>query len=63
MIELSKNQLKKFNEWKRSFGKLPHIGATGGHFGVKIIFTSIGNIVIGFAWNGKEIDLTEIENF
>lgn len=66
MINLSDSQLAKFNEWKRSFiinKELPYIGATGGHFGLKVIFTSIGNILIGFSWNGKEIDLTEYENF
>ena len=58
-IELSETQVKKFQEWQESFGELPHIGATGGHFGLKIIFTSIGEVIYGTAWNGKEIDLTE----
>lgn len=58
-IELSDTQVRKFEEWKESFGELPHIGATGGHFGLKIIFTSIGEVIYGIAWNGEKIDLTE----
>jgi len=61
-IELSDNQVKKFNDWKKSFDKLPHIGATGGHFGINILFTSIGQVITAVAWNGTEIDLTEYEN-
>lgn len=58
-IELSKEQEQKFNDWMNSFGELPNIGATGGHFGLKIIFTSIGEVIEGFAWTGESIDLTE----
>lgn len=58
-IELSEKQVKKFQEWQESFGELPNIGATGGHFGLKIIFTSIGEVIFGTAWNGEKIDLTE----
>ena len=61
-IELSDNQVQKFKDWKKSFGKLPYIGATGGHFGLSVIFTSIGTVIIGTAWNGQDIDLTEYEN-
>lgn len=59
-IELSKNQIDKFQKWQESFGELPNIGATGGHFGLKIIFTSIGEVIHGVSWNNKEIDLTEL---
>lgn len=62
-IQLSDTQVRKFEEWKESFGKLPYIGATGGHFGLKVIFTSIGEVIYGTAWNGQEIDLTETENW
>jgi len=59
-IELSDTQKQKWSEWTSKFpSPLPYIGATGGHFGLKIIFTSIGLVIIGFAWNGEEIDLTE----
>lgn len=58
-IELSKEQEQKFNKWKDTFGELPNIGATGGHFGLKIIFTSIGVVIEGFAWTGESIDLAE----
>jgi len=61
-IELSESQTKKYQDWTESFGELPHIGATGGHFGLKIIFTSIGEVIYGTAWNGRIIDLTEHEN-
>jgi hypothetical protein len=59
-IELSETQVKKFQEWQETFGELPHIGVTGGHFGLKIIFTSIGEAIYGISWDGKQIDLTEL---
>lgn len=59
IIELSCCQVKKFNDWKNTFGELPNIGFTGGHFGLNITFTTIGNVIIGTAWNGQTIDLTE----
>ena len=62
-IELSEKQLKKFNDWIQTFGELPNIGATGGHFGLSIIFTSLGTIVKGVSWNDKEIELTQYEDF
>lgn len=62
-IELTDEQVKKFDEWKESFGKLPHIGSTGGHFGLEIIFTSIGQVIHGTNWKSDKIDLTEYENF
>jgi hypothetical protein len=61
-IKLNKDQVNKFKKWQKSFGKLPHIGATGGHFGLKIIFTSIGEVIYGISWDGKEIDLTDDED-
>jgi hypothetical protein len=60
LIELTDDEVKKFEEWKLSFGVLPDIGFTGGHFGLEIIFTSIGNIITAKAWNGEELLLTEI---
>jgi len=62
MIEdyLNEEQIRKFNEWKESFGELEYIGATGGHFGLEIIFTSIGDVIFGKSWNGQTIDLSEI---
>jgi hypothetical protein len=60
-IELTDSQVKKYEDWKKSFGKLPNIGATGGHFGLNITFTSIAVVVIGTSWSGHEIDLTEYE--
>lgn len=59
-IQLTDSQNKKYNEWCKSFGELPYIGFTDGHFGLEIIFTSIGTIIYGTAWNGQKIDLTEI---
>lgn len=56
---LSEKQIKKYNDWKESFKPLPYLGATGGHFGLKIIFTSVEDVIIGYNWKGDEIDLTE----
>lgn len=60
VIQLTDDEAKKFEEWKLSFGPLPDIGFSGGHFGLEIIFTSIGNIITAKAWNGDELLLTEI---
>jgi hypothetical protein len=62
-IKISKEQLEKFENWKKSFGKLPYIGSTGGHFGLNITFTSIGYIVIAYNWKGDKLYLTEYEKF
>jgi len=62
-IQLSKEQVNKFNEWQESFGDLPYLGATGGHFGLKITFTSIGEVIHGVAWDGQQIDLTDYSEF
>ncbi len=59
IIKLSEEQVQKFKNWQDTFGELPYIGMTGGHFGLEIIFTSIGIVIYGTAWNGKKIDLTE----
>jgi hypothetical protein len=60
VIELTDDEVKKFEEWKLSFGELPDIGFAGGHFGLEIIFTSIGNVITAKAWNDEELLLTEI---
>ena len=62
-IELSKEQLERFENWKKSFEPLPYVGVAGGYFGLDITFTSIGMMIFGKAWNGKEINLTEYEKF
>lgn len=62
-IELSKQQSERFETWKKSFEPLPYVSSTGGHFGLDITFTSVGMVIFGKAWNGKEINLTEYENF
>lgn len=63
IIELSKEQTKKFYNWQNSFKNKEYLGMIGGHFGLEIIFTSVGDIIKGIAWNGEEIDLTEYENW
>ncbi len=60
---LNEKQIKKFKEWQKSFEPLPYLGATGGHFGLSIIFTSIGEIIHGTNWEDEKIDLTDYENF
>lgn len=58
-FELDKEQVKKFKKWQKSFEPLPYIGSTGGHFGIKIILTSIGEVIYGYNWKGDEVDLTD----
>ena len=38
VIELTDAEVKKFEDWKLSFGELPDIGFTGGHFGLEVFF-------------------------
>lgn len=51
-IELTEEQEKKYEDWIKSFGELPYLSTTGGHFGIRVIFTSIGEVIHGTAWNG-----------
>lgn len=58
---LNESQEKKFKNWQKLFGEeLPNIGATGGHFSLEIIYTSIGEVIYGKSWKGDKIDLTEL---
>jgi hypothetical protein len=60
---LTKSQQKLFKEWKQKIG-VKYVGAVGGQFGLKIIFTSIGEIIIGYdVLNGDEINLTEFDEW
>ena len=59
-IELSETQIKKFEDWKKTFKPLPYLGAVGGHFGISILFTGIGIMVEGYNWKDDKIDLTEL---
>jgi len=63
IIELNEEQEKKFITWQKNFIELPYIGSIGGHFGLEIIFTSIGKVISGTAWNGEKIDLTDYNEF
>jgi len=61
-IELTKKQVEKFEEWKKTFEPLPHIGMIGGHFSIEVTFTAIGDFITAKNWKGDEIDLSE-DNF
>ena len=58
-IILTRAQEKKFKNWQKQYYPLENIGTTGGHFGLKVIFTGIGEVITGFNWKGDEIDLTD----
>lgn len=60
VIELTDEQNKQYNDWCKSFGELPYLGPFGGHFGLDIIFTSVGPIISAKSWNGKKINLVDI---
>lgn len=49
---------KKFSAWKKTFKKIPP-EAAGAHFGIKVVFTGIGNGIFGYNWKNDEIDLTD----
>jgi len=63
IIELTEEQTNKFNTWKNTFKNKDYLGMVGGHFGLEIIFTSVGDIIKGKAWNGQEIDLTDYDTW
>lgn len=64
IIQLTASQVQKFELWKDTFSRpLPYLGATGGHFGLEIIFTSIGEVIKAKSWDGNELDLTDYENW
>lgn len=61
-ISLTSEQEQKFVDWKNSFKDVPRELA-GGNFGIKVIFTGIGQAVYGFNWKGDEIDLTDVSTW
>lgn len=61
-IELTSKEAEAFERFKEKFKPLPSIGATGGHFGLRIIFTSIGNVIHAISWDGSYEDITDYES-
>jgi hypothetical protein len=59
---LTESQQVLFKNWIKSIPK-KYVGAVGGQFGIKIIFTAIGDIVVGFDIDGSEINLTDFDTF
>ena len=59
---LTNSQIIKFKNWQQTISK-KYYGAIGGQFGIKIIFTGVGEVGIGFDIDGNEIDLTDYELF
>ncbi len=58
VVALNPSQQKSYKEWKESF-QLETVDVAGAHFGVKVIFTGVGQVISGFNWKGDEIDLTD----
>jgi hypothetical protein len=58
IIRLTPEQEKKFSAWKKTFKKIPP-EARGAQFGIKVVFTGIGNGIFGYNWKNDEIDLTD----
>jgi hypothetical protein len=59
---LTKSQQTLFKDWMKSIPN-KYVGAIGGQFGIKIIFTSIGEIIVGYDIDGNEINLTDFDTF
>lgn len=59
---LTESQQILFNDWIQTIPKID-VGAIGGQFGIKIIFTGLGELVIGFDVGGNEINLTEFDTW
>lgn len=57
---LTESQQKLFKDWQKTI-PTKYIGAIGGQFGIRIIFTGIGEIITGYDIDGNEIDLTEYD--
>lgn len=61
-FELTKEQLEKLAEWKKTLKKRPKT-AIGGAFTYKFTQTSIGLIAVVEYFDGSKIDLTDYDNF
>ena len=59
---LTESQQILFNDWIKTIPK-KDVGAIGGQFGIKIIFTGLGELIIGFEAGGQEINLTEFDTW
>lgn len=59
---LNESQQILFKNWQKRIGS-KYLGAIGGQFGLKIIFTGLGEVIIGFDNEGNEINLTEYDKF
>ncbi len=60
--QFSKKQIEKFNDWKSKLPKI-YTGAIGGRYTIEFTPTGIGTMVKVKAEKGKEIDLTEYDDF
>lgn len=68
IFELSPEQMKKFEKWKKKLPKIPdnYTGAAGGNYGFTFIPTGLGTLVGAYRADDPEkhkIDLTEWEYF
>lgn len=62
-FELTQEQTKQLNKWKKSLPKSPYVGTIGGAYTYKFIPTGLGLIVTVERIDGYSIDLTNINNW
>ncbi len=60
-LHINNEEWEKYKEWRETINDLPYLGAVGGHFGLSVYFTGIGEIIKGTYLGKDEIDLTDYE--
>jgi len=63
VFDLSEEQEKKFDEWRKAKPEEVYVGAVGGAYEFCFTPTGIGIIVVVKCADGTELDLTEYEFF
>ena len=62
-FELTEDQTKKFDDWRKAKPEEVYVGAVGGAYTFCFTPTGIGLIVDVKCADGTELDLTEYDNF
>jgi len=62
VFELTDEEEKKFNEWRKSKGEV-YAGAAGGAYEFCFTPTGLGMIVVIKCLDGTELDLTDSDNW
>ena len=61
-FELTEEEEKKFDEWRKSTGEV-YVGAIGGAYEFSFIPTGLGTIITIKCADGTELDLTDSDKW